>query len=69
MSTTTSPQMAKLLERYKVTSEKALIKAIRDEYREETGSCTLVEASYLLDGMLEAEYQRIEGGAYDPPTK
>jgi hypothetical protein len=65
METPTSPQMANLLKRYRVRTEKELIRMIRNEYLEETGSCTLLEAEGLLEQMLEAEYQRIEGGAYD----
>jgi hypothetical protein len=61
-----SQQMANLLKRYHVTTEKELIKAIRDEFTIETGhKYGLQEASILLDQMLEAEYQRIEGGAYN----
>lgn len=61
-----SPQMTRLLERYGVTSERDLLRAIRDEYLEETDErLTLRVCGVLLDQMLEAEYQRIAGGAYE----
>lgn len=66
----TSQQMTNLLTRYGVTTERNLIRAIRDEYATETGvRYTLAEAAVILDHMLEAEYQRIEGGAYDTPVR
>lgn len=62
---TESPQMASLKRRYRVTTKRALLRAIADEYTRETGEkYTLRDADLILDGMLEAEYQRIEGGAY-----
>jgi hypothetical protein len=58
--------MANLMKRYQVTTERELLRAIVREYQAETGSrYSLREASIILDEMLEAEYQRIEGGAYD----
>ena len=61
-----SQQMENLLKRYNVTTEKELIKKIAKEWTEETGVRTpLYIAEIYLDQMLEAEYQRIEGGAYD----
>jgi hypothetical protein len=61
-----SPQMAALLARYEVVDEAALLKAIAAEERKETGSRVSKDvAQVLLDRMLEAEYQRIEGGAYE----
>jgi hypothetical protein len=61
-----SPQMVNLLRRYRVKTEKELIRAIRNEWSEETGTrYTEADAAVILDQMLEAEYQRIEGGAYD----
>ena len=58
--------MENLLRRYGVENERDLLKAIAKEWTEETGvRYTLDDANFLLDGMLEAEYQRIEGGAYD----
>jgi hypothetical protein len=61
-----SEQMANLRARYKVRNEKELIRAIRAEYERETGErFTLRDAAVILDQMLEAEYQRIAGGAYD----
>jgi hypothetical protein len=63
-----SRQMLNLLGRYGAANERQLLRAIAKEYTEETGERhTLRDAEALLDGMLEAEYQRIEGGAYDKP--
>lgn len=66
----TSPQMKNLLARYGVTTEKALLIAIAAEYTEMC--CDPGDEPFLpehmgatLDEMLEAEYQRIAGGAYD----
>ena len=68
---TTSPQMVNLMRRYRVTSQAALVRAIRDEYTAETCEpgerpVSLATAEVILDRMLEAEYQRIAGGAYTP---
>lgn len=61
--------MNNLKQRYGVTTQRDLLRAIRDEYARETGEpYTLFDAELMLDGMLEAEYQRIEGGAYDRPS-
>jgi hypothetical protein len=58
--------MSSLMAQYGVTTERALTRAIAAEYTRETGErWTIADAALLLDGMLEAEYQRIEGGAYD----
>jgi len=55
-----------LLNRYHVTTRKALIAAIRDEQIRETGSrCTLTTAAVLLDRYLDAENEKIASGAYD----
>ena len=55
-----SPQMASLMRRYHVTNQRALLRAIAAEYSEETGErFTQFDASLMLDGMLEAEYQRL----------
>ena len=65
-----SQQMTNLLKRYGVTTERALLQAIADEFTEmccDPGDEPF-EAKYMgatLDEMLEAEYQRIAGGAYD----
>ena len=62
-----SEQKRRLLERYGVTTERALVRAIQDEYEQETGERPVrVVAEIILDEMLEAEFQRIEGGAYVP---
>lgn len=64
-----SEQMDNLKARYGVTTKQRLIWAIMVEQRAETGEAvTLRDAELLLDGMLEAEYQRIAGGAYDRPA-
>jgi hypothetical protein len=61
-----SEQVDRVMAQYGVTTEKALIRAVRDEYTRETGErFTLKDAELMLDGMYEAEYQRIAGGAYD----
>jgi hypothetical protein len=60
--------MRRLLDRYEVTTQRALIRAIRDELIEETWEegdgpkPTLLTAELMLDGMLDAEYERIAGG-------
>lgn len=64
----TSPQMQNLLRRYGVETEEALLEAIAQDQATETESDIedmRAIADVLLDRMLEAEYQRIEGGAYD----
>ena len=61
-----SEQMERLLKNYNVTTEKQLLREIAKEYSRETGEkFTVRDAELMLDGMLEAEYQRIEGGYYD----
>ena len=61
-----SEQMRRLLDRYDVMSEQMLLVAIRKEYEQETGEkYSEAEIMVILDRMLEAEYQRIAGGAYD----
>lgn len=61
-----SQQMTNLLRRYGVESEDELLHAISVEYEQETGWMPSREAARAwLDQMLEAEYQRIAGGAYD----
>jgi len=70
MSTTQrSPQMANLMARYSVTNQKDLVRAIRDEFNlmcvdVDEEPFTLAWAENMLDQLLEAEYQRIQGGAY-----
>lgn len=67
MARTISEQERRIRIRYGVESRRALLAAIRDDFAAETGErYTLRDADLLLDGMLEAEYQRIESGAYDP---
>ncbi|MGV0985053.1 MAG: hypothetical protein ACOYB2_10890 [Limnohabitans sp.] len=61
-------QMQSLKAQYGVTTKRDLVRAIADEFALETGERrSVVMAEVMLDGMLEAEYQRIEGGAYDMP--
>lgn len=61
-----SEQLDNLLRGYGVTTERELVLAIQREYAGETGEeVTIADAEVILDGMLEAEYQRIAGGAYD----
>jgi hypothetical protein len=61
-----SEQLTRLLARYKVDNIMDLLRAIKKEYREETGAhLNYAEVDVILDQMLEAEYQRIAGGAYD----
>jgi hypothetical protein len=61
----TSPQMQNLLDRYGVDTEAELLQAIADDLTE--NCCDPAEhMDGVLDQMLEAEYQRIAGGAYDP---
>lgn len=61
-----SEQMRRLLDRYDVTNEQDLLIAIRKDYEQETGEqYSETEIMVILDRMLEAEYQRIAGGAYD----
>jgi hypothetical protein len=67
-----SQQMTNLLRRYHVDTEPELLDAIAREDAE-MFDMPLADArsiaDVILDGMLEAEYQRIEGGAYDPSTR
>jgi hypothetical protein len=57
-----SPQMKRLMASYGVTTRADLCKAIRDEYTRETGEKhTVRDAELMLDGMLEAMFQRMEG--------
>lgn len=61
-----SSQMVHLKKYFNVSTEAELLKAIQEDYERETGwrpSKDVAEA--LLDRLLEAEYQRIAGGAYD----
>jgi hypothetical protein len=65
-----SQQMINLLHRYSVTTEAALLQAIAEEYTEmccDPGDepFRAEDMGATLDQMLEAEYQRIAGGAYD----
>ena len=65
-TTRRSPQMASLQARYGAATKAGLLRAIRDDYNRECGEgFTIRDAEMMLDGMLEAEYQRIAGGAYD----
>lgn len=63
-----SEQMNNLLRRFGVTTEEALLEAIAQDDAENTDlsieDARLI-APVVLDRMLEAEYQRIEGGAYE----
>lgn len=66
MKTTASAQTLAVMARYQVTTERALLRAIAAEFTRETGErYTIADAGLMLDGMLEAEYQRLAGGAYD----
>ena len=63
-----SEQMQNLLKRFGVTTEAELLEAIAQDQATETEEPIedmRAIAGVLLDRMLEAEYQRIEGGAYD----
>lgn len=61
-----SQQMRNLKRQYNVKTEEELLRAVQVEWSEETGEyVTPREAEVILDHLLEAEYQRIEGGAYD----
>ena len=65
-----SPQLQNLMKRFGVTTRKDLLQAIADDF---TDNCCdpgdepfrAEDMEPALDQMLEAEYQRIEGGAYD----
>lgn len=66
-----SPQMRNLKARYGVTTERALVRAIRDDIDAECldpgeEPTPLTVAEVWLDQALEAEYQRIAGGADEP---
>ena len=69
MTTTTETNLTAdriLLNRYHVTTRKALIAAIRAEQFRETGEkVTLNVAAVLLDRFLDAENEKIASGAYD----
>ena len=63
-----SEQEISLRKRYGVRTQRELIRAIRDDYNAECydpaepeSYTTLAMAEVMLDGMLEAEYQRIHG--------
>jgi hypothetical protein len=61
-----SPQMLNLKLRYGVTKKADILRRIVAELKEETDTVlTLSQAEVILDQELEAEYQRIVGGAYD----
>jgi hypothetical protein len=65
-----TPQMKSLCKKYGVTTQKQLLRAICDEWTRETCEegeppVSLATGEVLLDRMLEAEYQRIYGGAYE----
>jgi hypothetical protein len=61
-----SPQVQSVYDQYGVRTMPELLRAVRDEYALETGEpFTLRDADLMLDGMFEAEFQKIEGGAYD----
>ncbi len=63
-----SEQLIRLMARYGVSTEVALLRAIRDDEADMTGyRMSLSAAAVVMDRMLEAEYQRGESGAYDPP--
>jgi hypothetical protein len=67
MTMADSAQMTALKERYAVTTKAALVRAIQDEYERETDDRPSRDvAAVLLDQMLDAEFQRIEGA---PPVK
>ena len=56
--------MKSLMAKYGVTTQRDLLRKIAAEYTQETGErFTQADAAVMLDGMLEAEYQRIEGGS------
>lgn len=65
-----SQQLTNLMQRFGVTTRKDLLQAIADDY---TDNCCdpgdepfrAEDMEPTLDEMLEAEYQRIEGGACD----
>lgn len=65
---TKSPQMQLMLDRYGVTTKRALLAAIAREYTVETGSrFSQRDAELILDGMLESAYQRMQSEeALDP---
>jgi hypothetical protein len=64
--TAPTAQMTNLLSRYGVTTRRNLLAAIAKEYREETGEAfSRAAVEVMLDEMLDAERERIEGGAYD----
>jgi hypothetical protein len=66
-----SRQLQNMFIRYGVDSEKELLQRLAEEYTEMTldpgdPPYRARDMEAILDQMLEAEYQRIEGGAYDP---
>lgn len=64
-----SEQLRNLIKRYNVDTEKQLAKAIGKEIADETGEpYDAILNDVFLDQALEAEYQRIAGGAYDFDT-
>lgn len=63
-----SEQLRHLIHRYGVDTDAQLLRAIQKGEEVETGERpSKVVAEVILDRMLEAEYQRIAGGAYDVP--
>lgn len=67
---TRPPHVARVYERYGVTTRRALLRAVRDTFNEmfvEEGEerFTLRDAEVLLDREFSAEYERLYGGAYD----
>ena len=65
-----SPQLQNIFKRYGVTTMKDLRVAVAKEYSEmflDPGEKPFrpSDMDSTIDQMLEAEYQRIEGGAYD----
>lgn len=63
-----SPQMTRLMVSYGVATERDLVRAIARESTEMTGVRTsLVTASIILDGMLDATYERMASGGDDLP--
>ena len=65
-----SPQLQNIMKRYGVTSMRDLRKAVADEYTEwfldpSEEPFRPSDMDSTIDEMLESEYQRIEGGAYE----
>lgn len=74
---TQSQQVTNVMARYQVTTKAALLRAVRDELNEECWEpgdgpkFTVKDAELRLDGMYEAEYQRIASvpAEYDEPVE